>query len=99
MIVCYLVIQYVFIVFTTLYINIIISTFVLLYINYMFRPLRVAIFRFSTNFFEAISISSLMGGGARSHFTNCGWYGLLSGVQGDPLGLGLLLFYYVAFFP
>ena len=29
----------------------------------MFRPLRVAIFRFSTNFFEAISMSSLMGWG------------------------------------
>jgi hypothetical protein len=64
----------------------------------MFRPLRVAIFRFSTDFFEAISMSSLRGG-ARSHFTIWGWYGLLPGVQGDLLGLGLLLLYCVAFFP
>ena len=46
------------------------------------------------------SISSLIGGGgARSHFTIYGWYGMLSGVQGDPLGLVLLMLYYVAFFP
>ena len=45
-------------------------------------------------------MSSLIGGGgARSHFTIWGWYGLLSGVQGDLLGLGLLLLYCVAFFP
>ena len=55
----------------------------------MFRPLCVAIFRFSTNIFEAISMSSMMGGG--SHFTIYGWYGMLSGVQGDPLGLVMLL--------
>jgi len=83
-----------------LYILILLVHLFVLYINYMFRPLHVAIFRFSTNFFE-IYMSSLRvgGGGARSHFTIWGWYGLLSGVQGDLLGLGLLLLYCVAFFP
>jgi len=43
------IIQYVFIVSTTLYINILVHLF-MLYINYMFRPLRMAIFRFQYKF-------------------------------------------------
>ena len=42
----------------------------------------------------------MMGEGGEQDLTLqfCGWYGLLSGVPGDLLGLGMLLLYYVAFF-
>ena len=39
------------------YILILLVHLFVLYINYMFRPLRVAIFRFSANILEAISMS------------------------------------------
>ena len=57
------IIQYVFIVSTTLYINIISSTFIQYYIlTTCFGPCIWPSSGFSTNFFEAISISSIMWG-------------------------------------